>query len=283
MEQANELIENLSEAEIKRGNTSRTLTDLALSIVGRKKNIDVTTLLLKMEAMAVLGSPRGGGTGEAASKAGEAGRAELRAMEIGISMDEIKKAQKVLEEDEKATMRLNEIYAKLERIAEDIRPSFPHLESAKTILCFFLVASANRRHSATSRQRYLAGLLATILARTTATKKSGKIVKRISDEVSSCLISTLADVFPKGALETPKDTVESILGPFYFPAVLKHEGEEPGPFNRPFDIYTFLMALERESSGYRAFGTGTLSELEMRFDLQRAAMKQLQLEIPKYD
>lgn len=285
MEHANDLTDNLSGATDKRGRTVSTLRDLANDLDSLREDIQIAKVTgssrnVSEEAMAALGALRLEGAGEVTSKAGGviSRRKEVKAS--GISREKVKIAQEVLQEDEKATMRVNEIYAKLERTAKVIHRSFPHFESAKTILCFSMVVSANRRvrHSATSRQRYSAGLLATILERTTAAKKSSKIAKRIDKEVSSGLVPKLADVFTKGALETVENNVARTVD-----SGTVAGGREKPFMKSAFDIDELLEAALLKNKGSKSAAAEFLRQVAGGFEEQRKGMEQLQSKISEYD
>lgn len=286
MEHANDLIDNLSGATDTRGKTVDTLRDLANDLDSLREDIQIAKITgssrnVSEEAMAALGAPRLEGTGEVTSKAGgvTSGRKEI-VKASDISRDKVKRAQEVLQEDKKATMKVNEIYAKLERTAEDIHRSFPHLESSKTVLCFSLVVSANRRvrHSATSRQRYSAGLLATVLARTTAAKKSSKIAKQIAEDVSSGLVPKLAGVFTKGAIET----AENILARTVDSGIVAGGREKPF-MKSAFDIDELLEAAVLKNNGSKSAAAEFLRQVAGGFEEQRKEMEQLQSKMSEYD
>lgn len=283
MEDANDLIDNLSGATDTRGKTVDTLRDLANDLDSLREDIQIAKITgssrnVSEEAMAALGAPRLEGTGEVTSKAGgvTSGRKEIVKVS-DISRDKVKRAQEVLKEDNIATMKVNEIYAKLESIAKIIHRSFPHLESSKTVLCFSLVVSANKRvrHSATSRQRYSADLLATVLARTTAAKKSSKIAKQIED-VSSGLVPKLAGVFTKGAIET----AENILARTVDSGIVARGREKPF-IKSAFDIDELLEAAVL--TGSKSAAAEFLRQVARGFEEQRKEMEQLQSKISEYD
>ena len=284
MEGANDLIDNLSGATDTRGKTVDTLRDLANDLDSLREDIQIAKITgssrnVSEEAMAALGAPRLEGAGEVTSKAGgvTSGRKEIVKVS-DISRDKVKRAQEVLIEDNIATMKVNEIYAKLESIAKITHRSFPHLESSKTVLCFSLVVSANRRvrHSATSRRGYLAGLLATVLARTTAAKKSSKIAKQIAEDVSSGLVPKLAGVFTKGAIET----TENILARTVDSGIVARGREKPFIKNA-FDIDELLEAAVL--TGSKSAAAEFLRQVARGFEEQRKEMEQLQSKISEYD
>lgn len=230
---------------------------------------------------ALLGALKLEGAGEVTSKAGGgiSGRDEV-VKAIGLSRDKVKRAQEVLQEDKKATMEVNKIYAELERTAKDIYRSSPHLESSKTVLCFSLVVSANRRvrHSATSRQRYSADLLATVLGRTTSAKKSREIAKRIEKEVSSDLVPKLAGVFTKGALETAENIVARTVD-----SGTVAGGREKPFMKSAFDIDELLKAAVLRNNGSKSAAAEFLRQVAGGFEEQRKEMEQLQSKISEYD
>ena len=282
MKHASDLIDNLSGATDKRGRTVDTLRDLANDLDSLREDIQIAKITgssrnVSEEAMAALGAPRLEGAGEVTSKAGgvTSGRKEIVKVS-DISRDKVKRAQEVLIEDNIATMKVNEIYAKLESIAKITHRSFPHLESSKTVLCFSLVVSANRRvrHSATSRRGYLAGLLATVLARTTAAKKSSKIAKRIDKEVSSGLVPKLEGVFTNGALETAENIVARTID----------SGTVAGGREKPFmNIDELLEEAVLKNNGSKSAAAEFLRQVAGGFEKQRREMEQLQSKISEYD
>ena len=278
MEHANDLIDNLSVATDKRGRTVGTLRDLANDLYSLRAKVTGSSRNLSEEAMAALGALRLEGAGEVTSKAGGViSRRNEIVKASGISRDKVKRAQEVLQEDEKATMRVNEIFAKLERIA--LHQS-RNLFFAKTILHFSLVVSANRRvrHSATSRQRYSAGLLATVLERTIAAKKSRKIPKRIDKEVRIGLGSKLAGVFPAGALEKAENIVARTVD-----SGTVAGGREKPFMKSAFDIDELLKAALLRNNGSKSAAAEFLRQVAGGFEEQRKEMEQLQSTISEYD
>lgn len=284
MEHANDLIDNLSGATDTKGKTVDTLRDLANDLDSLREDIQIAKITgssrnVSEEAMAALGAPRLEGTGEVTSKAGgvTSGRKEIVKVS-DISRDKVKRAHEVLIEDNIATMKVNEIYAKLESIAKIIHRSFPHLESSKTVLCFSLVVSANRRvrHLATSRQRYSADLLATVLARTTAAKKSSKIAKQIAEDVSSGLVPKLAGVFTKGAIET----AENILARTVDSGIVARGRKKPF-IQSASDIEELLEAAVLTAS--KSAAAEFLRQVARGCEEQRKEMEQLQSKISEYD
>ena len=276
MKLASDLIDNLSGATDKRGRTVDTLRDLANDLDSLREDIQIAKITgssrnVSEEAMAALGAPRHEGAGEVTSKAGgvTSGRKEI-VEASGISRDKVKRAQEVLQEDNKVTMKVDEIYAKLEFIAEVIYPFFPHIASA----CFSLVVSANRRvrHSATSRQRCSAGLIATALARTPAANKSSKIAERIYREVYSGLVPKL-----KGVLRTAESFVARTVDSKTV------AGGRETPLMNAFDIDELLEAAVLKNNGSKSAAAEFLRQVAEGFEEQRKVMKQLQSKISEYD
>ena len=287
MEHANDLTDNLSGATDKRGRTVSTLRDLANDLDSLREDIQIAKVTgssrnVSEEAMAALGALRLEGAGEVTSKAGGVISRRIEIVKAsGISMEKVKTAQEVLQEDEKATMRVNEIYAKLKLTAKGIRPFLaPRIESSKTILCFSLVVSANRRvrHSATSRQRYPAGLLAITLEIIRAAKKSSKIAKRMDKEVSSGLFPKLAGVFTKGALETVENNVARTVD-----SGTVAGGREKPFMKSAFDIDELLKAAVLRNNGSKSAAAEFLRQVAGGFEEQRKEMEQLQSKISEYD
>lgn len=213
---------------------------------------------------------------EATSKAGEAisGKAELAEVML-MSMDTMKKAQKALEDDKKVLMRLDDIYAGLERTTKDISQSSPHFKSAETILCSILMASKST-HSATGRQMLLADLIATILAETSA-KRSGKIAERISEKVTSGLVPKLTFVFSKGALKTADENVVARI------VKREREGGEELSLTRAFTMSKVLDLEKFLRKGSKSAAAEFLRQVAEGLREQHEAMEQLQSEITKYD
>lgn len=282
MKHAKDLIHNLRVATDKRGRTVDTLRDLANDLDGLWEDIQIAKITgssrsVSEEAMAALGAPRLGGAEEVTSKAGGviSERNEI-VKASGISRDKVKRAQEVLQEDQKATMQVNEIYAKLESTAKDIHKSFPHLESAKTILCFSLVVSENRRvrYLGGIPRRYSADLLATFLGRTTAaTTESRKSAERIEKEVSSRLVPKLAGVFPKGALEMAENIVARTVD-----SGTVAGGREKPFMKSAFDIDELLEAAVLRNNGSKSAAAEFLRQVAGGFEEQRKEMEQ-----PRYD
>ena len=292
-EQVQRFTEELKRATDKRRPTLATLRDLANELDSVKKDVDIakktgSSAAVAGGAMAITGgilsvftfglaSPLiAAGVATAVAGGVAAGGAEI--VEAVISKDKMEKAQEVLNADKDAMTRVDDHYAKLTRIAENISQSSPHLGSKDQILCSLFVANkfagskTNTNvavFTATVCALVCTGLVVANMARTTA-KQSGKIAGQVGAKVASRLAPKLASAFGKGAVEVTGNVARSVLrgkAALAVPAILG------------FDIYELVKALTSINNGSKSDAAKSLRQIARGYEEQREEMEKFLTEL----
>ena len=293
-EQVQRFTEELKRATDKRRPTLATLRDLANELDSVKKDVDIakktgSSAAVAGGAMAITGgilsvftfglaSPLiAAGVATAVAGGVAAGGAEI--VEAVISKDKMEKAQEVLNADKDAMTRVDDHYAKLTRIAENISQSSPHLGSKDQILCSLFVANkfAGSKTN-TNVAVFTATVCALVLYRFSSLpiwheplqSNLAKLQGQVGAKVASRLAPKLASAFGKGAVEVTGNVARSVL---------RGEAALAVPAILGFDIYELVKALTSINNGSKSDAAKSLRQIARGYEEQREEMEKFLTEL----